>query len=550
MESGEVLGGRYRLAAPLGHGGTAVVWRARDELLGREVAVKLLDDRLAGDDELARRLRDEARAAARLHHPHVVTVYDVGDATLPDRPPMPYAVLELVAGQSLSDILGDGPLPWRKAVRVCAEVAAGLAAAHAHGIVHRDVKPENVMLTGGGAKLVDFGISATIGEVDAGPDGELLCTPAYLAPERLTAGPVRAACDVYGLGLVLYKALTGRLPWREAQGGVAELIAARRRDAPAPLPPIPGLPAEVAALGLRCLAPRPEQRPSSAEAARVLAACAGTTLPQWSGPVPPEPAPTRPWRAAVGHETAPTAAARADSQPRPADRRPRAVALAAGMLVVAGVLFGFRTLDASRTVDGGGAPAGPGAEAAAGAAPPVACQVRYDVREDDGSEFAAGLTIINTGAAPVADWRLDFEFPADQRVAASSAAGWQQSGQSVTVDGGFASTLGAGESVSVDFEGSYRGENPLPTGFRLNGTECPHLLTVALEQPAPGHAGDGPASRPDDGPAAAPDDHSGPGHDGGPDDRGGPGHGGGPDDRGPGPGGPGHGGGPGHRHDD
>jgi serine/threonine-protein kinase len=175
-----------------------------------------------------------------------------------------------VEGPTLARALTPGPLPWRAAVRICAQVATGLAAAHARGIVHRDVKPDNVMLSRRGAKLVDFGISASVGELDSTPDGELLGTPAYLAPERLATGSVRAACDVYALGLLLYQALTGELPWRRA--GLIQLLQAHQHDPPATLDRVPGLPPEVAELYQRCLAKQPADRPSSAEAARTLAA--------------------------------------------------------------------------------------------------------------------------------------------------------------------------------------------------------------------------------------------------------------------------------------
>jgi serine/threonine-protein kinase len=267
---GERVDDRYRLVTRIGRGGTAEVWRAHDQLLGREVAVKLPGPRATRDPALLNRLRIEARATARLDHPNVVTVHDVGEFTGPDGRPLPYVVLELVAGPTLARALGSGPLPWRTAVRICAQVAAGLAAAHARGIVHRDVKPDNVMLTDRGARLVDFGISASVGEIDATPDGELLGTPAYLAPERLETGSVRAACDVYALGLLLYQALTGELPWRWE--GLIQLLTAHRYKVPASLDRMPGLPPEVADLYRRCLAKRPADRPTSAEVARTLAA--------------------------------------------------------------------------------------------------------------------------------------------------------------------------------------------------------------------------------------------------------------------------------------
>jgi len=174
VEIGRLIGDRYRLDDRIGVGGMSVVWRAHDEVLGRDVAVKVLSPDLAADPELLRRLRVEARAAAGLRHPHVVEVYDYGEATDGGHP-VPYVVMELVTGRSLTDLLTGGALPWRLAVLIGAQVAAALASAHAHGIVHRDVKPANVMVTASGVKLVDFGISATVGEADMS-EGQLLGT--------------------------------------------------------------------------------------------------------------------------------------------------------------------------------------------------------------------------------------------------------------------------------------------------------------------------------------------------------------------------------------
>ncbi|MBX6724336.1 MAG: serine/threonine protein kinase, partial [Dactylosporangium sp.] len=269
MERGRLLGGRYRLEEELGQGGMSVVWRAHDEVLDRKVAVKLLTPKRAEHATLLDRIRAEARVAACMRHPHVVNVHDYGEAPCGEGPPLPFVVMEIVEGTSLADALANGPLEWRVAVRACAEVASALAVAHARGIVHRDVTPRNVMLTATGAKLVDFGISATVGEAEVGPSGLLLGTPAYLAPERLDGGSVQPATDVYALGLLLYKALTGRLPWQGTT--TTQMLAAHRYVEPAPLPPVPGLPPQVADLCRRCLAKRPGDRPTSAEVAAVLA---------------------------------------------------------------------------------------------------------------------------------------------------------------------------------------------------------------------------------------------------------------------------------------
>ncbi|WFE25199.1 serine/threonine-protein kinase [Solwaraspora sp. WMMD791] len=272
-DRGQLLGDRYRLIERLGTGGTSVVWRGYDEILDRQVAVKVLAPQYAPDQAFRTRIRVEAQAAARLCHPHITNVYDYGEARRDDAT-LPYVVMELVDGESLADRLRrDHVLPWRVAVAVCAEVASALAAAHATGVVHRDVTPANVMLTSTGAKVVDFGISALTGESDVGPDGNLLGTPAYLAPERLNGGQVSPATDVYAVGLLLYRSLTGRLPWPAAN--VTEMLRAHLHTAPAPMPPVAGLPAEVIGLTVRCLAKRPADRPTSEEVAKSLAAAVG-----------------------------------------------------------------------------------------------------------------------------------------------------------------------------------------------------------------------------------------------------------------------------------
>ena len=263
-----VLAGRYRLLDRLGVGGMSVVWRAHDEVLDREVAVKVLSPGPSINPELLDRIRIEARSAARLRHPNIVEVHDFGETD----EQLPYMVLELVDGRSLAEVLSGGAVAWRSAVLIAAQVAAALAAAHARGVVHRDVKPSNVMVTTDGVKLVDFGISATVGEAD-GIGGEVYGTPAYLAPERLGGGIVRPATDVYALGLLLYLALAGHLPWRAST--TTEMLTAHRYLDPAGLPPVDGLPREVADLCRRCLSKNPADRPSAAAAARVLGDVAG-----------------------------------------------------------------------------------------------------------------------------------------------------------------------------------------------------------------------------------------------------------------------------------
>ncbi|MEU5949300.1 serine/threonine-protein kinase [Micromonospora sp. NPDC047465] len=265
MQRDQLLAGRYRLGGRLGRGGMSEVYRAHDEVLERDVAVKVL---VAADPSARRRIQAEAKAAARLSHPNVTAVHDYGESLLFDRY-APFVVMELLSGRTLAQRLAAGPLPPREALRVCAEVAAALGAAHAEGLVHRDVKPENVVLTPTGAKVVDFGIAAVAGTPEIDFEGRLLGTPAYLAPERLAAGEVLPASDVYALGLLVHQALAGRLPWHsETQIG---MLRAHAYAEPGPLPEVDGVPPEVGRLYRRCLAKDPGDRPSAAEAARVLA---------------------------------------------------------------------------------------------------------------------------------------------------------------------------------------------------------------------------------------------------------------------------------------
>jgi serine/threonine protein kinase len=289
MDATGTLGGRYALRDQLGAGGMAVVWRARDEVLGRDVAVKLLAARHAGDAESRMRIRDEARAAAALSHPNIAQVYDYGESG--DRlGRVPYVVMELVPGLTLQERMTAGPVPPRFAMRVAAEVAAALAAAHADGLVHRDIKPANIMLPPAGVKVVDFGIAAAIKPGGSGePDVEVLGTPAYLAPERLIDDAVEPASDVYALGVLLYRMLSGHSPW--SVDTTTQMLTAHIYLDPEPLTPQPEVPGYIIALCNRCLVKDPTERPSAREAAALLAQGAGLRVVD---DVPPQP-PLGPW---------------------------------------------------------------------------------------------------------------------------------------------------------------------------------------------------------------------------------------------------------------
>ena len=282
----------------------SVVWLGHDQVLGRPVAVKMLTARYLSHPSVRHRILTEAQAVARLSHPRITSVYDYGEARTESGERLPYVVMELLSGPTLAERLRDGPLPVRTALHVCVQVASALATAHDRGVVHRDVKPGNVMLTPTGVKVLDFGLAAAVGEHS---DGDVLGTPAYLAPERLTNGDAVSASDVYGLGLLLYATLAGRLPWQAET--VTEMVAAHQYTEPAPLPPIAGLPPAVAALCQRCLAKDPDARPTAYEVALELAEVGG-------------------WRVTAGWTASPVISAAPPSLPRPATPMPLPVGVA------------------------------------------------------------------------------------------------------------------------------------------------------------------------------------------------------------------------------
>jgi serine/threonine protein kinase len=276
VESERKLGGRYRLENELGRGGMAVVWRALDEVLDRPVAVKVLAGRYAGDDRFRARILHEARAAATLSHPNIAQIYDFGESG-EDGHPVPYVVMELVNGPTLQERIARGPIPPRTVFRICGEVATALAVAHADGLVHRDIKLANIMVTPAGAKVVDFGIAAVAGP--ATPEDALLGTPAYLAPERLTGGAIEPASDVYALGVLLYRLLAGVAPWSVET--TTQMLKAHVYQEPIPLAGQTGVPAEITDMVTRCLAKNPAERPDAAEVAGLLGdAAEAAALPQ------------------------------------------------------------------------------------------------------------------------------------------------------------------------------------------------------------------------------------------------------------------------------
>ncbi|MFG1952254.1 protein kinase [Micromonospora sp. NPDC048830] len=471
----QLLGGRYRLIEQLGAGGMSVVWRGYDEVLGRQVAVKVLASRLASDKAFRHRIRIEAQASARLCHPNITNVYDYGESEQAGLT-VPYVVMELLDGDSLSARLGrGGALPWREAVTIGTEVASALATAHARGVVHRDVTPGNVMLTPTGVKVVDFGISALVGESEKGPDGALLGTPAYLAPERLDNGQVSPATDGYAVGLLLYRMLVGRLPWQAST--TTQMLRAHMYNDPEPMPEVTGLPAEVAELVRRCLAKRPEDRPTTAEVARTLAAAAGMLAIMPVSPAPASYDGTEPDAAAVANAGTTILPWSSDTDALPFSGRTRrrraarrrtveAGVAAAGLVAVTAAMWGVT----SRSPASGGVDRP--VEARMGLPQPAPCAVDYALRRDSGKDFTAELTLTNTGDRDLRDWTMSFTFPGRQTVTKADPAVRQQ-GRTVEVrPAAQPGALAPGASQKVALTGTYTGPNPLPVEFRLGGATC------------------------------------------------------------------------------
>jgi serine/threonine-protein kinase len=264
---------RYVLIGAIGQGGVSTVYSAVDARRGRMLAVKVLAPMLADDPAARDDVRREALITDRLRHPSVPRVFEYGEAPLPDGTVVPYVVLELLAGVSLTDRLAEGPLDWPEAVRIAATAADVLAVAHRRGVVHRDLTARNIMVTAAGIKIIDFGLAtAALRNGDSGTD------PIVVRAGERPAGPpshpktafARPADDVYTLGVLLYEMLTGESPYPPA---VAATISAAGRVAhlaPTPVLAVPGLPAGVRDLVRSCMAKTAEDRPGSAEVALAL----------------------------------------------------------------------------------------------------------------------------------------------------------------------------------------------------------------------------------------------------------------------------------------
>ena len=396
---GRILDGRYQLGSLLGVGGMAKVYLATDRVLERQVAVKVLSPPHAHDPSFVERFRREARAAARLSHPNIVAVFDSGsDAGLH------YLVMEYVAGQSLAQLLHrQGRLAPRRAAELGVEVCAALAAAHAQGLVHRDVKPANVLVGDDGrVKVTDFGIAKAAATATLTGTGTVLGTAAYLSPEQAQGGPVDARSDLYSLGCVLYELLTGSPPFGSGADSPPVAVATRHLHQP-PEPPSahnPQVDASLDAVVLTALAKDPAQRYQSAielqdALEQVLAGDATAAGPHRrpAAAVPTEPLPSLPGRTGV-------LAAATGSAVRGSGRRP---AWTRWAFPVAGMALGIGLVVALLWPDGGSIPtrreAGPTAAPATGASSATTPRSATPTRSASGVQAAlANLSAVIAAA--------------------------------------------------------------------------------------------------------------------------------------------------------
>jgi predicted Ser/Thr protein kinase len=334
------IAGRYEIRGELGRGTMGVVYRAHDRDLGRDVALKVIRSTIEDADGDAQgyeqRFLNEARAAARLSHPAIVVVHDVG------RDPASgslFMALELLKGRTLQDLLREeGPLPWPEALKLVGRVAEGLHHAHEHGIVHRDVKPANIMvLAPGEPKIMDFGI-AKVEAAQLTAAGQLFGTPLYMSPEQAQGHPVDGRSDLFSLGAVLYEVLTGRRAFGSdsVHGIVLQVVQSDPRP---PSALVPGIPGSLDRVVVRCLAKDPQRRYANGRelAEDVRAVLSGTAVP-----VHPSEPPTDAEATQVSMRNPPAtrpAAARPSPGPPPRPERRRAIAGARVKILLAGAVI-------------------------------------------------------------------------------------------------------------------------------------------------------------------------------------------------------------------
>jgi len=256
-----MYGGRYEIEEKIGAGGMAIVYKARDTLLNRTVAIKVLREQFASDEGFIRRFRREAQAAASLSHPNIVSIFDVGKDGQED-----YIVMEYVWGSTLKDIIRkEAPMPPQKALKITRQIAEALAHAHANHIIHRDIKPQNILITWDGrVKVTDFGIARAVSSSTLTHTGDIVGSVHYLSPEQAKGAQINEQSDIYSLGIILYEMITGKVPY---DGDTPITIALKHIQEDVELPSKTGLevPPEIDTLIMKALAKSVDDRYKSAQ---------------------------------------------------------------------------------------------------------------------------------------------------------------------------------------------------------------------------------------------------------------------------------------------
>jgi len=262
---GSLIAGRYHIEKPLGEGGMAVVYRARNALVDRPVAIKIMNPQLSRDPSLRERFRREAKNAASLAHPNIIEILDYGET----EDGTPYLVMELLEGSTLQQMIAQGPIAIPRACALGVQIARGLARAHDFHVVHRDLKPENIFVSraprgeGSIAKILDFGIARCLHDSRLTKAGQIFGTPQYMAPEQFTSNDAGPSADLYAFGVILFEMVTGRPPF-VAEDITGFLLQHLESPPPRPSELVPGIPRRLEELILRLLAKKPEERPVDA----------------------------------------------------------------------------------------------------------------------------------------------------------------------------------------------------------------------------------------------------------------------------------------------
>jgi serine/threonine protein kinase len=430
-DAGQLIAARYRLVDRIGQGAMGVVWRARDERLDRIVAVKQLGYDPAGGGQAEQRALREARLTARLRHPHAITVHDVVE-----HDGEPYLVMEYLPSRSLADVLLEREsLPAEQVARIGGQIASALAAAHAEGIVHRDVTPGNVLVTPGGvAKIADFGISRATGEGTVTGGGFIAGTPAYLAPEVAGGAEAGFPADVFSLGATLYRALEGTPPSGTDDNAIALLQRIARGEV---IPPKRSGPlTEV--LG-RLLRRDPGQRPAMAEVQELFEAVTG------GRPVPPPRVPSRTGTRLLHVRRS---------------RRKLVLAGAAGVVLLAlGVVIGTVLVPGGTPVAAAppSSPAPPPSSplpspTTSATAADLGCAARYEVTNAWPGGYQVLVTVRDDRNAGLSGWNVRWTLPAGHRISDLWNGSFTVDGSAVTVaNAAWNAKLGAGGSTTFGF---------------------------------------------------------------------------------------------------